>query len=637
MLTRSFMVTIKKRGQKLSSLLLVSSLSIFLSACGPAGPRNVIKGEKLLRKGDYQGAIEHLEDATRQLAKDTPETQGQAWNFLGLAYQSAGQPGPALKAYQQALKCDRNLLEADYNMGVLQIEQKNYGAAVDPLTTYVTLRPHDAEGFTKLGTAQLHWGTQANGAEKQRRLDSARKNLEIARGIQPDAEIDNALGVLYLQRNRPTDAQKEFKAAVQQDPNYAPAVLNLAIVAHQYSRDHRLALQKYRDYLALKPTPDNAPEIQAVVNSLERELNPPVAAVPAPKAVVAAPAPAPVLTNTTTPATKPAVVASVPVKTNAPVAQTPIARTTPATTLPSPRQATDVAKTTTAAPAPPPTEVTQVTTSATPKVAQDISTPAPKPALAAPQPALPATTGPRPIALQPIETKPAKKSFLKKLNPIGWFGKKEQKETSQPARDVIQETPLPDSKPAVASTASSPAAATSSPPKTDIAHYTYISPAKPSPGNARASAQFVSQGTTARRNGHFNDAILAYRNALTSDPANFDAAYLLGLTDQDVSDFQGSLQYFEQALAINPDSTDARYAFAWSLYKGKFPQDAANELEKVVQKTPSDPKANLLLATVYAQNLGEPKLARDHYQRVLEADPHHPQATAIRFWLAANP
>ncbi len=630
------MVTIKKRGQKLSSLLLVSTLSIYVSACGPAGPRNVIKGEKLLRKGDYQGAIEHLEDATRQLAKDTPETQAQAWNFLGLAYQSAGQPGPALKAYQQALKCDRNLLEADYNMGVLQIEQKNYGAAVDPLTTYVTLRPHDAEGFTKLGTAQLHWATQANGAEKQRRLDSARKNLEIARGIQPGAEIDNALGVLYLQRNRPTDAQKEFKAAVQQDPNYAPAVLNLAIVAHQYSHDHRLALQKYRDYLALKPTPDNAPEIEAVVKSLERELNP-VAATPPPKTVVAAAAPAPVLTNTTTPAIKPAVVASVPAKTNAPVAQTPIAKTTPATTLSSPRQATGIAKPASDAPASEPTEVTQVTAGATPKVAQDVSTPAPQLALPAPQPALAATTPSRPIALQPIETKPAKKSFLKKLNPLGWFGKKEQNQTSQSAPDVIEETPLPDSKPAVASTASSPAVATSSPAKTDIARYTYISPSKPSPGNAKSSAQFVAQGTTARRNGHFNDAILAYRNALMSDPANFDAAYLLGLTEQDVSDFQGSLQIFEQALAINPDSTDARYAFAWSLYKGKYPQDAANELEKVVQKTPNDPKANLLLATVYAQNLGEPKLARDHYQRVLDADPHHPQATAIRFWLAANP
>ncbi|MGZ4973623.1 MAG: tetratricopeptide repeat protein, partial [Limisphaerales bacterium] len=121
------------------------------------------------------------------------------------------------------------------------------------------------------------------------------------------------------------------------------------------------------------------------------------------------------------------------------------------------------------------------------------------------------------------------------------------------------------------------------------------------------------------------------------DPANFDAAYLLAVTEQEVYDYPASLPFFEQALVINPQSTDARYAFAWSLQKAKYPQDAADELEKLLQQTPNDPKANLLLATLYAQSLNQPKLARDHYLRVLQADPHNSQATAIRFWLAANP
>ncbi len=645
MLTRSCMVTIKKRGPNLSSFVLISSLSIFLTACGPAGPRNVIKGEKLLRNGDYQGAIEKLEAATGQLAKDPAPVQAQAWNFLGLAYQNAGQPAPALKAYQQALRLDRNLVEADYNMGVLQLEQKNYPAAVDLLVTYVTLRPNDPEGFTKLGTAHLHWSTKIAGVEKQRRLDNAKKCFESARTLQPSAEIDNALGVVHLQRNRPLDAQKEFNSALQLDPNYGPAILNLAIVAHQYQHDHRLALQKYRDYLALKPTPENAGEIEPVVKSLEREFAPPVVATPAPKPVLAAPTPV-VAANpapTPQPKTGPTQVASAPVKTNSPSVSAPVQNAVAPVAFQSPRQQPDTAakppataavtKQTTSpvsSATSAPLEVAQVSDTASPKVAQDVAAPA------IPQPALPAVTAPRAVTLQPLEPKMEKKNgILKKLNPVSWFGKKNKtKEASEPAPEVIKETPLPEPKPVVAAT---PSVMTPLPPKPAIARYKYLSPAKPAAGNTQSAAQFVAQGSAARRQSHFSDAILAYRNASISDPANFDAAYLLGVTQQQVFDYPASLQFFEQALAINPQSTDARYAFAWSLQKAKYPQDAADELEKLLQQNPIDAKANLLLATLYAQSLDQPKLARDHYLRVLQADPHNPQATAIRFWLAANP
>jgi tetratricopeptide (TPR) repeat protein len=623
MLTRSFMVTIKKRGQKLSSLLLISSLPILLTACGPAGPRDVIKGEKLLRSGDYQGAIEKLEEATHLLAKDPAPVQAQAWNFLGLAYQDAGQPAAAVKAYQQALKLDRNLVEADYNLGVLQLEQKNYSSAVDSLTTYSTFRPKDVDGLLKLGSAHLHWASHVNTAEKARKLESARKCFETAQQISPTAEGANALGVLFLQRSRSTDAQKQFKAAVQLDASYAPAVLNLAIVAHQYQHDHKLALQRYREYLALKPTPDNANEIQAVVHSLEKEFAP-VAAAPVQKAPVATGLVAPV-TNAVA-ASKPA---SAP-KTNAP---TPVAVAKPAP-QPSPQAAKQTIVSAPTVPAKP-LEVVQVIETAAPKAAQDA------PAPAVPQPALPTVSASRAVAVQPVEANaPEKKSgFLRKLNPVGWFSKKNKtKPTPESAPEVMKETPLPEKTTVVAASASEVApVVTAVAPKSTIVRYHYISPAIPTPGNSAAAEQFVAQGRSARAQKHLNDAALAFRNALSSDPASFDAAYLLGVTQQELSDFAGSLENFERALAIKPQSNEARYAFAWSLNKASYLQDAANELEKLLRYAPHDASAHLLAGTLYAGVLDQPKLAREHYLRVLEADPHNSQATSIRFWLAANP
>jgi hypothetical protein len=45
----------------------------------------------------------------------------------------------------------------------------------------------------------------------------------------------------------------------------------------------------------------------------------------------------------------------------------------------------------------------------------------------------------------------------------------------------------------------------------------------------------------------------------------------------------------------------------------------------------------LALGNLYAQQFHQLAKARQHYLKVLERDPHNPQAGTIRFWLAANP
>jgi Tfp pilus assembly protein PilF len=73
------------------------------------------------------------------------------------------------------------------------------------------------------------------------------------------------------------------------------------------------------------------------------------------------------------------------------------------------------------------------------------------------------------------------------------------------------------------------------------------------------------------------------------------------------------------------------------LLQSNYPIDAANELEKVLASEPNDTRAQLALGNIYAQQLRQPAKARQHYLKVLEVEPQHPQAVAIRIWLAANP
>jgi hypothetical protein len=73
------------------------------------------------------------------------------------------------------------------------------------------------------------------------------------------------------------------------------------------------------------------------------------------------------------------------------------------------------------------------------------------------------------------------------------------------------------------------------------------------------------------------------------------------------------------------------------LRDANYPVDAAAELSVLVDSNPDDVRAQFSLANIYAEQLDEPIMARRHYLAVLEVNPAHPQASAIRQWLAAHP
>ena len=129
----------------------------------------------------------------------------------------------------------------------------------------------------------------------------------------------------------------------------------------------------------------------------------------------------------------------------------------------------------------------------------------------------------------------------------------------------------------------------------------------------------------------------SYRQAAELDPAWFEAQYNYAVLAYRLRDFNHSLAASEMALALQPDSADARYTFALALKTAGYATDAVNELKKIVAANPDEARAQLALGNLYAEQMREPAQARPHYLKWLELDPHNPQATNIRFWLSANP
>src|SRR5262245_8853437 len=225
-------------------LALLFTAILLSTGCAPPGPRALLEGKKLVDEGRYAEAIEPLQNATRLLPQNA-----HGWNYLGLAYHGSGQPEQAVKAYRSALTVDHKLSVVRFNLGCLFLDQEQLGPAIDEFKSYTLLQPAAVDGWLKLGTAQL----------RAKRLDEAERSFRSAMDLQArHPEALNGLGLIQSQRRRWSEAINYFNSASLQEPPYAPAVLNLAILNQQQLNNRPNALKYYRQYLALQPRPADA-------------------------------------------------------------------------------------------------------------------------------------------------------------------------------------------------------------------------------------------------------------------------------------------------------------------------------------------------------------------------------------------
>lgn len=553
--------------QKSAPLLAV----LILAGCSDPGSRALLKGEKLMQQGRYAQAAAQLETATRLLPRSA-----QAWNHFGLALHYQRQFPQAQQAYRQALAIDHNLASARFNLGLLFFEHNDFMAASDQLTSYTLLHPRSLEGWLKLGSAQL----------QTRRYDAAERSFRAALEINPGScEALNGLGNVQFYRRRTQDALNYFNRALTINSNYAPAVLNAAIVAHQSLNNRQQALQGYRNYLAINQNPPNGDAVAAAASQLERELAPPPAVV-AVKTNPPPPAPRP--------APPPAATSASPILVQRPAAVPTVASKPVSTQLAAlPNRNTQAPPRT--APTQPEIEVTRLPDDLVIRPVQDIG-PHKAPSNLLEQ----AGTGATPVPPADGGQRADKRGLLARLNPFNGAEKVTARGGGFP-------------------------------------RYTYLSPPKPTAGNRKEAEKHFAAAVTAQRGGQLKTAVAGYKKAVEADPAYFEAHYNRGLAAYQLGNWQESLRSYEYALALRPDSLDARYNFALALKAANHADESAQQLNQILRSHPDESRAHFTLGSLYAYKYNRPDLARQHFTKVLQSDPQYAQASEIRFWLARNP
>ena len=563
--------------QKSASILRIALLAvgaILFAGCTDPASRALLKGEKLIQEGQYAKAIAQLETATRLLPRSA-----QAWNHLGLALHYQKQFPQAQQAYRQALAIDHNLASARFNLGSLFLEHNDLGAAIDQFTSYTLLQPRSLQAWLKLGSAHL----------QTRRYDAAERCYKAALELDSaNCEALNGLGNVSFYRRRTQDALNYFNRALALDNDYAPAVLNAAIVAHQSLNNRSQALQGYRNYAALMPEASNIEAVKAAAGQLQGELAPPTPVAPAtrPPSLAAKTNPQPVGSRAPAPA---------------PTSAAPILVQRPAAVPTVPSRPLAVAAT-------PPTKTTQ----APPKVAVA-------------QPKIEVTRLPDELVIRPVQDLGSNArgaesgtNLLPQAGANGVGGGSDASRADK--RGLLARLNPFNGKPK-----------SSSGPR-----YDYISPARPRAGNRKEAEKHFAAAVSAQRAGQVRSAFAGYKKAVDADPAYFEAHYNRGLAAYQMGSWEEALRAYEYALALRSDSIDARYNFALALKAANYLDDCTQQLGQILRARPEESRAHLSLGNLYAHKLNQPQLARQHFQKVLEYDPQNPQASEIRFWLASH-
>jgi tetratricopeptide (TPR) repeat protein len=196
------------------------------------------------------------------------------------AQKAASTPKPA-----SADAADATPLQAEADVVVTPAAQRAFDDARSALRAG---RMDEAErGFKAV--VQFHpelGGPHANLGviyRQARKLPESARELELAVKASPRQPLYfNQLGITYREQGEFNKAREAYERAIELDPSYAAATLNLGILSDLYLWDARRALELYDRYLALTPAGD-ATVTKWVADLKNRSKAAQAAAAPAPK------------------------------------------------------------------------------------------------------------------------------------------------------------------------------------------------------------------------------------------------------------------------------------------------------------------------------------------------------------------
>lgn len=196
----------------------------------------------------------------RQALKNDPANPN-LYSWLIDAYEHSGQYPQAIEACLDALHQDIHDGSLLSKLANLYLRAGNLKEAIVYYQQAAQMNPLDVVGQNDLATAYLQSG----------RLADAERTFRWVLTVQPYAPAYNGLGILADKRKDVGGARRKFEQAVQLDPAYFEAQLNLGIACVQ-THDIPCARRAFRAFVAHAPK-DYGPELTQAKAALAQMRN----------------------------------------------------------------------------------------------------------------------------------------------------------------------------------------------------------------------------------------------------------------------------------------------------------------------------------------------------------------------------
>jgi tetratricopeptide (TPR) repeat protein len=177
------------------------------------------RADIFMARKSYEDAVDYYFRALKQ----THMSNAVVWNKLGIAYQQLQNFSASRKAYNQAVRHQKNYTEPMNNIGTTYFMEKKYGKSVKYYLRALKLNPESASYHLNLGTSYMHMKKYQESVEEYRTALSLDPNIFAqrsafgttieARGADPEYYF--YLGKVFASLGRAEDAVRSLRRALE--------------------------------------------------------------------------------------------------------------------------------------------------------------------------------------------------------------------------------------------------------------------------------------------------------------------------------------------------------------------------------------------------------------------------------------
>ncbi|MEQ9364941.1 MAG: tetratricopeptide repeat protein [Leptospirales bacterium] len=196
------------------------------------------EGLSYFQRGNYRVALEKFMGAA---AKDAQNAEYA--NNAGMCHYQLTQFANARKLFEKAIKLKPELPLYHFNAGLVAMHQQRLKDAEKHFSKVVALDDDNAAAWSHLGLLSYN----------RKKFAAASSSWEKAAALKRDAELENNLGMAYLEQNRVGEAEERFKKSVAINARFALAHYNLGVLYQNKKQDYRKAAEHYEQAVRSQP------------------------------------------------------------------------------------------------------------------------------------------------------------------------------------------------------------------------------------------------------------------------------------------------------------------------------------------------------------------------------------------------